>query len=776
MRKLYFLLFALLTVNFLFAEEDEPSQAQPLPPLSCGSGTATMIYSQDFEAGFPADWTKSATTNPTWLTTSGFTTSTLTGPSTGFSNASYIYLECSGGFLGDTDTLTPPSANLTSTVDAARVSWAYHMFGADMGSMAFQISTDGVNYTEVWSQDGQDHTSETDNWTEVEIDLTPYVGSIVDMRFIGTRGVGFASDMAIDLFQVEACITCPGPTLLNATNVTTNSVDLDWTAGGTETNWIIEYGPTGFTPGTGTQVPTTNNPETLTGIIDNSDLDIYVYADCGGGDTSIPAGPVSITTGIVCIPPSALSFTYTSNDTAAVTWTPGGLETSWIIEYGIAGYTPGTGTQTPVTIAPDTTFGLVNGNIYEFYIQSVCVGGGLNNPWFGPIQYATPITNDDECSPISVPVDGSTSYFANIGAGESVGEPTAGFNTAWFTFVAPSTGHVEISTCGTDFNTMLEVYSIGTCSSFGSYSSVGSATGNPFMTCSGVDPAGMNLCDLTPGNTYYLVVGGETALDEGIFPLTLTEIPLISAGDALPQDICSDVGIYNLFNTIENNETNGGTWYNPVVAPGNEFAASIDLTGTPPGEYPFFYVDMNQCDQDQVATSVTIHELPSLGQGGTLYKVCSYETSNLFTGLSGTITLGGTWKNEWGDTLVDGLVNYNDSTAGVYDHWYVFDNGGCPADSSKVNIQVLDCAGFDENELLINVYPNPVKDVLNVQLNAISEDLVIQLISMNGQLVDAPTLLSGNNATIDVSRIASGVYFLNISSADVSKSVRVVKQ
>ena len=37
------------------------------------------------------------------------------------------------------------------------------------------------------------------------------------------------------------------PTGLTASNVTSTSADLAWTAGGTETAWNVEYGLTGFT-------------------------------------------------------------------------------------------------------------------------------------------------------------------------------------------------------------------------------------------------------------------------------------------------------------------------------------------------------------------------------------------------------------------------------------------------------------------------------------------------------------------------------------------------
>ena len=39
---------------------------------------------------------------------------------------------------------------------------------------------------------------------------------------------------------------------LTASNVTTSSADISWTAGGTETSWNFDYGPTGYTQGQGT--------------------------------------------------------------------------------------------------------------------------------------------------------------------------------------------------------------------------------------------------------------------------------------------------------------------------------------------------------------------------------------------------------------------------------------------------------------------------------------------------------------------------------------------
>lgn len=748
-----------------------------LPALNCGTGTATLLYSQDFESSFPADWSNSAIFNPQWTYGTGFTSSSSTGPSGAFNNTGYLYLECSGGSQGDTDTLFAPSVNLTSTVDAARATWAYHMYGATMGTMKFQVSTDGVVWDELWSITGQVQTSEAQGWLEVEVDLTPYAGNIVQMRFIGERGSSFTGDMSLDLFQVEACISCFQPSALMASNVTTTTVDLQWTAGGTETAWIVEYGPVGFTPGTGTQVPTTNNPETLTGLIDNTDYDIYVYADCGGGDTSIPDGPVSITTAIVCPAPTNFAFTYTSNDTVALTWIPGFLETMWNVEWGPTGYTPGTGNQHSTSIVPDSTFGIPPGGIYDFYVQADC-GGGLNNPWTGPLTYIAPITNDQPCNAIPVNVDGSTTTFANVNATEDVGELTSGFNTAWFTFVAPPSGHVEIRTCGNDFNNMLEVYATINCAVWGNYVLQDGATGNPFTDCIGTfDPAGLNLCGLTPGNTYYLVVGGENVTDEGTFDLTLTEIPTIFAGTAVPADVCEDNANFDLFTAITGNDTQGGTWYNPSVGPGNVFPSSLSFVGTPPGTYPFFYLDANVCDDDTIETSVTVHPIPNVGTGGIINSICNHYVVNLYNGLNGTIDVGGDWHDINAQDVPNGIVQYTGTeNPGIYSYYYVIDNGGCPADSSPVNVQIIDCLDLEETSLVGDIYPNPVKDFLNIQFTVVDGTMNVQLLNMRGQIITAPVTINTSYATIEMSDLAQGVYFVKVSNDKGFQTLRVVKE
>ncbi len=64
--------------------------------------------------------------------------------------------------------------------------------------------------------------------------------------------------------------------------------------------WNIEYGISGFTPGTGTVIPVATNPATITGLTDATDYDFYVQTDCGGGDVSAWSTVLSLQT--ACLP------------------------------------------------------------------------------------------------------------------------------------------------------------------------------------------------------------------------------------------------------------------------------------------------------------------------------------------------------------------------------------------------------------------------------------------------------------------------------------------
>ena len=109
-------------------------------------------------------------------------------------------------------------------------------------------------------------------------------GSVVDFQVVVTAG---------------APITCAFPSGLNVTALTSTSADLGWTDNSGSGIANIEWGPSGFTQGTGNLITgTTNNPLSLSGLTPATVYSFYVQSDCGGGDLSYWIGPFTFTTAL----------------------------------------------------------------------------------------------------------------------------------------------------------------------------------------------------------------------------------------------------------------------------------------------------------------------------------------------------------------------------------------------------------------------------------------------------------------------------------------------
>ncbi|MDD3876082.1 MAG: choice-of-anchor J domain-containing protein [Bacteroidales bacterium] len=129
-------------------------------------------------------------------------------------------------------------------------------------------------------------------------------------------------------FSIVVPPSCPKPTALTATNITSTTADLGWTAGGTETLWNIEYGISGFTP-TGT--PTLSgvtNPQNLTNLTPATVYQFYVQANCGGGDLSVWAGPFSFTTTCLAVSAFTQNFDAVTTPALPVCWSKVGTSGS----------------------------------------------------------------------------------------------------------------------------------------------------------------------------------------------------------------------------------------------------------------------------------------------------------------------------------------------------------------------------------------------------------------------------------------------------------------
>lgn len=170
-------------------------------------------YYQSFETGL-GNWTQDTDEDFDWATRTGGTPSSNTGPSEAADGATYIYLEASDpNSPSKVATITSGAFDL-STLTTPKLSFAYHMYGSNMGTLDLQISTDdGTNWTSIWQKNGD----QTNNWITETIDLAAYQSNQVKFRFVGTTGDSFRSDAAIDRIQINntgaLAVTSISPTI-----------------------------------------------------------------------------------------------------------------------------------------------------------------------------------------------------------------------------------------------------------------------------------------------------------------------------------------------------------------------------------------------------------------------------------------------------------------------------------------------------------------------------------------------------------------------------------
>jgi hypothetical protein len=261
--------------------------------VTCNSATPGVAFSDDFEAAL--NWTGDVGTagNGIWkIDPNGGTPSPGTGADAAHSGVAYMYYEASTGG-SDTATLISPAIDLSAAADAAELSFWMHVTGVAVGDLDLGVSTSPTGpFTSVFTWSGSYQTGTADAWMPVGVDLSSYLGQTIYLGYTYMRDLtvtpNWSADFAIDLVEVNSCFNCLAPSGLTASNITSTSADVSWTAGGTETEWMLNID--------GVSSIETSTTVSLTGLSGNTTYSMSVMAICGVGDSSVASPGSSFTT------------------------------------------------------------------------------------------------------------------------------------------------------------------------------------------------------------------------------------------------------------------------------------------------------------------------------------------------------------------------------------------------------------------------------------------------------------------------------------------------
>jgi PKD repeat protein len=263
---------------------------------------------------------------------SGFDHVVFSGPNSDHTGGS------SGYMFTRPETATSDTANIIlpmidlDTLLSPEFSFWWHMYGQAIDRLNVYARTPSGPEILLGSIVGSQTSSASGNWTKQTYSLNAFQGDTVIIRMEGRKGTGniftsFSAVIAIDDIEIDETSTCPAPVQLTASNVTSNTATITWQ--GTASNSILEYGPVGFTLGTGQTINPASSPTTLTGLTGNTTYAVFVRDSC---TTSVLSSNVTINFTTVPCPAVTAAGNVSLNGTTATGVSTGSASDSilWI--------------------------------------------------------------------------------------------------------------------------------------------------------------------------------------------------------------------------------------------------------------------------------------------------------------------------------------------------------------------------------------------------------------------------------------------------------------
>ncbi|WP_445452553.1 T9SS type A sorting domain-containing protein [Flavobacterium sp. 25HG05S-40] len=220
--------------------------------------------------------------------------------------------------------------------------------------------------------------------------------------------------------------------------------------------------------------------------------------------------------------------------------------------------------------------------------------------------------------------------------------------------------------------------------------------------------------------------------------------PTITAGSATT--FCTGGSV-----TLTSSSSIGNLWSNGAITP--------SITVSAAGNYSVSVTAIGCSSADSVATSVVVNPAPN-----------DAVTQN--QGIITATQTGATYQ--WyscPNTLIDGATSQTYTPLVVGDYKVIVTLSTCALTSECITVTELGTNDFDLRNL--RLYPNPVTNMLNVEYtNEMSEVLVFNIL---GQKVLSSNA-NANSIQIDMSQLPSATYLVKVSSENVTKTFKVIKE
>ncbi|WP_288955129.1 T9SS type A sorting domain-containing protein [uncultured Polaribacter sp.] len=444
------------------------------------------------------------------------------------------------------------------------------------------------------------------------------------------------------------------------------------------------------------------------------------------------------------------------NGKATITFTENGNNGNYQIYLVEEGEYPLLGdTKKVVGASPAIISGLKKNKYYKIYISAPCSNsefqsgfGVYDNELFNTFSDTMP-ENDTICDAIEIELDkpSVSNAFVNLNATTEINEPTGScFNsnaeqTVWFQFIAPTSGKVKITTDlnpqGTNDNTEIALYKKPTNCSDASTLGAALACNQDGGTVGDGNNSTIIKSGLTPGERYYVQVGGST---DGSFGLEIHTLPADTQTEAVLLPIDNPATEYSLADAT--------------------YSGINTSCGTPILDY---WISIIAPESGKISINVITNTLKTA-------KIDIYEiVNNVLTSLGVCGDGNLSFKTSQTGTQITGL------TPGKQYYIMVFPEVG--KEFNSFSLEVKDANTLSTSlelslENLLSIYPNPAKENLQIEMKNSQKIDEVQIFSVVGKRV-LKINVNTDKTLLNTSKLSKGIYILKakVNNKIISKKL-----
>lgn len=603
---------------------------------------------------------------------------------------------------------------------------------------------------------------------------------------------------------------CPEITSVVFAGSTSDSAIITWTQADSETSWEYVYDlatvtdPSGLTP-----FAVTGNPETIiTGLLSSTTYKVWVRANCGT-NSGVYSSPITFTT--TCEALETLPWNESFEDITTVGTSA--FPSCWFKENGdwasaVTGTynTPRTGTKYIRNSWAATNefmwtpgFEMTAGTSYDFsfYMQGDGATGWNVDVFYNTVQFSTDATQLGSTSTPSgsgsiamqpyqlvnntfVPTTSGVYYFAI-----RVNQPST---SPWY--IAFDDFKIELTpTCVAPSGLTVPMASVTTTTAVANWTASTTVPANGYeyyyttdatpptasTTPSGSVAAGIttaNIAGLTISTTYRLYVRAVCGANDSSAWTPAVVFTTLCESVQLPYSIdFESVTVPNL--PLCTSNQNVGTGNNWVTAnnPGSGFTDKTlryTYNSTNPANTWFFTNSVSLVAGMQYSISY------KYGTNSTIYvekMKIAYGANADNTAMTNLLV---DHNNITGTTPQNNTITFTPAVSGTYvfgfNAYSDTDQNGLFVDNIVIE-EFLGTVDFNNNKF--TVYPNPVKDNLNIRYNENISN--VSVFNMLGQQVITKNI-NATEGKVDMSILASGTYLVKVNSGDKVETIKVIKE